>query len=49
LWKTEREQNIKIGKYKPPLLAAYFKKETKISLLIEVTIPALSGPDQDKS
>jgi len=29
-WETERERNIKVGKYKPPL-------------------PALSGPDQDKS
>jgi len=25
-----------------------FKKETESSPLIEVTIPALSGPDQDK-
>jgi len=47
-WKTEREQNIKVGKYKPPLPAAYFKKETESSPLIEVTIPALRGPDQDK-
>ena len=47
-WKTERERNIKIGKYKPPLPASYFKKETETSPLIEVTIPALSGPNQDK-
>jgi len=47
-WKTERERNIKVGKYKPPLPAAYFKKETETSPLIEVTIPALSGPDQGK-
>jgi len=47
-WKTERERNIKIGKYKPPLPAACFKKETETSPLIEVTLPALSGPDQDK-
>jgi len=47
-WKTERERNIKIGKYKPPLPAAYFKKEAESSPLIEVTIPALSGPDQGK-
>ena len=47
-WKTEREQNIKVGKYKPPLPASYFKKEAETSPLIEVTIPALSGPDQGK-
>ncbi len=47
-WETERERNIKVGKYKPPLPAAYFKKETESSPLIEVTIPALRGPDQDK-
>jgi len=47
-WKTEREGNIKVGKYQPPLPAAYFKKETESSPIVEVTIPALSGPDQDK-
>jgi hypothetical protein len=47
-WETERERNIKIGKYKPPLPAACFKKEAETSPLIEVTIPAFSGPDQDK-
>jgi len=47
-WKTERERNIKVGKYKPPLPASYFKKETETSPLIEVTIPALRGPDQGK-
>ena len=47
-WKTERERNIKVGKYKSPLPASYFKKEAESSPLIEVTIPALSGPDQDK-
>ena len=47
-WKTERERNIKVGKYKPPLPASYFKKEAETSPLIEVTIPALSGPDQGK-
>jgi len=47
-WKTERERNIKVGKYKPPLPASCFKKETESSPLIEVTIPALSGPDQGK-
>ncbi len=47
-WKTERERNIKVGKYKPPLSASYFKKETETSPLIEVTLPALRGPDQDK-
>jgi len=47
-WKTERERNIKVGKYKPPLPASYFKKETETAPLIEVTIPALRGPDQGK-
>jgi len=47
-WETERERNIKIGKYKPPLPAACFKKEAETSALIEVTIPAFIGPDQDK-
>jgi hypothetical protein len=47
-WKTERERNIKVGKYKPPLPASYFNQETESSPLIEVTIPALRGPDQGK-
>jgi len=47
-WETERERNIKVGKYKPPLSASYFKKEAETSPLIEVTIPAFIGPDQGK-
>ena len=47
-WETERERNIKVDKYKPPLPASCFKKEAETSPLIEVTIPALSGPDQGK-
>jgi len=47
-WETERERNIKVGKYQPPLPASYFNQETESSPLIEVTIPALSGPDQGK-
>jgi len=47
-WETERERNIKVGKYKPPLPASCFKKEAETSPLIEVTIPAFSGPDQGK-
>ncbi len=47
-WETERERNIKVSKYKPPLSASCFKKEAGASPLIEVTIPALRGPDQDK-
>jgi len=47
-WETERERNIKITEFKPPLPAAYFKKETETSPLIEVSLPALSGPDQGK-
>ena len=48
-WETERKRNIKVGKYKPPLPAAYFNRETESSPIIELTIPALSGPDQCKS
>jgi len=47
-WKTERERNIKVDKYKPPLPASCFKKEAEISPLIEVTVPAFIGPDQGK-
>jgi len=47
-WNKERERNIKVGRYKPPLPASYFNQETESYSLIEVAIPALSGPDQDK-
>ncbi|MCG2820775.1 MAG: UPF0236 family protein, partial [Candidatus Atribacteria bacterium] len=47
-WETERERNIKVGRYQPPLSASYFKKEAETSPLIEVSLPALSGPDQGK-
>jgi len=47
-WESERERNIKVGKYKPPLSASYFKQEAETSPLIEVSLPALSGPDQGK-
>jgi hypothetical protein len=47
-WETERERNIKVGRYKPPLSASYFKKETESPPLIEVSLPALRGPDQGK-
>jgi len=47
-WETERERNIKAGKYKPPLPASYFKEETETSPLIEVSLPALRGADQGK-
>jgi len=47
-WETERERNIKVSKYKPPLSASYFKKETESSPIVEVTIPAFIGPDQGK-
>ncbi|GAJ00661.1 unnamed protein product, partial [marine sediment metagenome] len=47
-WETERERDIKVGKYKPPLPAAHFNKETESSPIVEVTIPALRGPDQGK-
>jgi len=45
---TEREGNIRVEKYKPPLPAACFKKEVETSPLVEVSIPAFSGPDQGK-
>ena len=47
-WETERERNIKVDKYKPPLPASCFKKEAESSPLIEVTLPAFIGPDQGK-
>ncbi len=47
-WEEGRKQNIKVGKYKPLLSASYFNRETESSPLIEVTIPALRGPDQGK-
>jgi len=47
-WKTEREGNIKITEFKPPLPAAHFNKETETSPIVEVTIAVLSGPDRDK-
>jgi len=48
-WEKERERNIKITEFKPPLPASCFNQETESSPLVEVTtIPALSGPDQGK-
>jgi len=47
-WETERERNIKVSKYKPPLPASCFKEEAETSPIIEVSLPALSGPDQGK-
>ena len=47
-WEIERERNIRITEFKPPLPAACFKKETETSPLIEVSLPALRGPDQGK-
>jgi len=47
-WKTERERNIKVSKYKRPLPASYFKKEAETSPLVKVTIPAFIGPNQGK-
>ena len=43
-----RGQNIKVNKFKPPLSASYFKEETESLPLVEVSILALRGPDQDK-
>ena len=47
-WETERERNIKVGKYKTPLPASYFNQEIESSPLIEVSLPTLRGPDQGK-
>ncbi len=47
-WETERERNIKVDKYKPPLPASCFKKETESSPIVEVTIPAFIGSDRGK-
>jgi len=47
-WERERGRNIKVGKHKPPLSASYFKKETESSPIVEVSLPALRGPDQGK-
>jgi hypothetical protein len=47
-WEGGRKQNHKVGKFNPPLSASYFKEDTESLPLIEVSIPALVGPDQDK-
>ena len=47
-WEKGREQNIKVSKFNPPLPASYFKEEAESLPLIEASIPALRGPDQDK-
>jgi len=44
-WETERERNIKVDKYQPPLPASCFKKEAESSPLIEVK-PYLLFPGQ---
>ncbi len=43
-----RKQNLKVGKFNPPLSASSFKEDTESLPLIEVSITALVGPDQDK-
>jgi hypothetical protein len=47
-WATGRRQRIKLSPFKAPLSASHFKKAAETSPHIEVTIPVLSGPDQDK-
>jgi len=47
-WEKGREQNIKVNKFNPPLSASCFKKEIESPPLIEASIPALVGLDQDK-
>ncbi|MEA2021726.1 MAG: ISLre2 family transposase [Candidatus Caldatribacteriota bacterium] len=47
-WTTGRRQRIKIAPHKPPLSASHFKKAPEVSPLLEATLPAFSGPDQDK-
>jgi hypothetical protein len=34
-----RKQNLKVGKFNPPLSASYFKEDTESLPLIEVSIP----------
>ncbi len=48
-WEEGRKQNPKVGKFYPLLSASYFKEERKSFPLIEASIPALVGTDQDKS
>lgn len=43
-----RKQNLKVGKFNPLLSASYFKEERESFPLIEASIPALVGTDQDK-
>jgi hypothetical protein len=47
-WETEREGNIKITEFKLPLPASYFNQEAESSPMVEVSLPALRGSDQDK-
>jgi len=47
-WEKERKKTIKLSPYKPPLSASHFKKIPDTSPIVEVTIPAFIGPDQDK-
>jgi len=39
---------VKLGPYKLPLSASCFKKEAGNSPLVEITLPALKGPNQGK-
>jgi len=41
----QKRMKDKVVKYKPLLFAAYFKKETEISLPVETTLLASSGPN----
>ena len=47
-WRTQRRQRINVGPIKLPLSASHFKKVPETSPILEATIPAFSGPDQDK-
>ena len=47
-WMTGRRKRIKGVPIKPPLSASHFKKTPETSPIIEVTLPALSEPDQGK-
>ena len=44
-WEEGRKQNLKVGKFNPPLSASYFKEDTESSFLLEVALPALKRPD----
>ncbi|HOF03719.1 MAG TPA: UPF0236 family protein [Atribacterota bacterium] len=47
-WKQERNHPLKVIPLNPPLSAACFTQEVYTSAVIQVRIPALEGPNQDR-